>query len=53
MLYSFCDVFTPGFRNKSVSIYDIKEFTDRYPMSIVGYILKTKTYRSGSGQHWE
>ena len=47
-----CDVFTPMFKLKSVSIEDIKEFTDRYPLSIVGYILNTKTYKSGKGQHW-
>lgn len=47
-----CDVFTPSFSSKSVSIADIKEFCSRYPMSIVGYILNTKTYRSGRGQHW-
>ena len=47
-----CDVFTPDFRNKSVSIYDIHEFCQRYPFSIVGYILNTKTYKSGRGQHW-
>jgi hypothetical protein len=47
-----CDVFTPDFRDKSVSIFDIHEFCQRYPYSIVGYILNTKTYRSGKGQHW-
>ena len=47
-----CDVFTPDFRDKSVSICDIHEFCQRYPCSIVGYILNTKTYRSGKGQHW-
>jgi len=47
-----CDVFTPDFRDKSVSIQDIYEFCQRYPYSIVGYILNTKTYASGKGQHW-
>ena len=47
-----CDVFTSDFRDKSVSIYDIHEFCQRYPFSIVGYILNTKTYKSGKGQHW-
>jgi hypothetical protein len=47
-----CDVFTPDFRDKSVSIQDISEFCHRYPYSIVGYILNTKTYKSGKGQHW-
>lgn len=47
-----CDVFTSDFRDKSVSISDIKEFCKRYPMNIVGYILNTKTYKSGRGQHW-
>ena len=47
-----CDVFTSDFREKSVSIADIHEFCQRYPYSIVGYILNTKTYKSGRGQHW-
>ena len=47
-----CDVFTPDFKDKSVSIGDISEFCKRYPLSIVGYILNTKTYKSGKGQHW-
>lgn len=47
-----CDVFTSDFRDKSVSIQDIAEFCNRYPYSIVGYILNTKTYKSGRGQHW-
>ena len=47
-----CDVFTSDFRDKSVSINDIKEFCNRYPLNIVGYILNTKTYKSGRGQHW-
>lgn len=47
-----CDVFTPMFSEKSVSISDISEFCARYPLSIVGYILNTKTYKSGRGQHW-
>ena len=47
-----CDVFTPDFKDKSVSIGDISEFCKRYPLSIVGYILNTKTYKSGRGQHW-
>lgn len=47
-----CDVFTSDFRDKSVSICDIHEFCQRYPFSIVGYILNTKTYKSGRGQHW-
>ena len=47
-----CDVFEPDFRSKSVSIRDISEFCKRYPYSIVGYILNTKTYKSGKGQHW-
>lgn len=45
-----CDVFWMD--NKSVSIQDIKEYCQRYPLSTVGYILNTKTYRSGRGQHW-
>lgn len=47
-----CDVFTSNYRDKSVSINDIKEFCSRYPTSIVGYILNTETYASGRGQHW-
>ena len=47
-----CDVFTQNYRDKSVSIKDIKEFCSRYPTSIVGYILNTETYASGKGQHW-
>lgn len=47
-----CDVFTPMFSEKSVSISDISEYCARYPLSIVGYILNTKTYKSGRGQHW-
>lgn len=47
-----CDVFTSDFRDKSVGIADIAEFCERYPYSIVGYILNTKTYKSGRGQHW-
>lgn len=45
-----CDVF--DMPEKSVSIDDIKEFCARYPNTSVGYILNTKTYASGSGQHW-
>lgn len=45
-----CDVF--DMPEKSVSVDDIKEFCARYPNSTVGYILNTKTYASGSGQHW-
>jgi len=47
-----CDVFTPNYRDKSVSIKDISEFCKRYPKTIVGYILNTQTYASGKGQHW-
>lgn len=45
-----CDVF--DMPDKSVSIDDIKEFCLRYPNTTVGYILNTRTYASGSGQHW-
>lgn len=45
-----CDCFTLS--DKSVSIYDIKQFMERYPNSLIGGILNTKTYRSGKGQHW-
>lgn len=45
-----CDVF--WIPDKSVSIHDIAQFTKRYPESVVGYILNTKSYKSGRGQHW-
>lgn len=45
-----CDVFY--IPDKSVSIDDIKEFCARYPNTTIGYILNTKTYASGHGQHW-
>lgn len=45
-----CDVF--DIPDKSPNIKDISEYCSRYPYSIVAYILNTKSYASGKGQHW-
>ena len=45
-----CDCF--DINSKTCTLKDIREFTNRYPNTLVGGILNTETYRSGRGQHW-
>lgn len=45
-----CDVFSNGMLQ--INLKDVLEFTKRYPYTIVGGILNTKTYKSGKGEHW-
>ena len=45
-----CDVFTNGMMK--INLYDIYQFTKRYPYVVVGGILNSKTYASGRGEHW-
>ena len=45
-----CDCFWMD--NKSPTIHEIESYCLRYPQTTVGYILNTKSYKSGKGQHW-
>lgn len=45
-----CDCF--WINNKSPTIHEIESYCLRYPQTTVGYILNTKSYKSGKGQHW-
>jgi hypothetical protein len=46
------DVFVEKNGKRSLTVKEIKQFFQRYPSSRIGYILNTKTYNSGRGQHW-
>lgn len=39
-------------KDRSLTLKEIYDFTNRYPSAIVGYILNTSTYQSKSGKHW-
>jgi hypothetical protein len=43
------DVFLNG---KSLNVRELRQYFARYPSAKISYIVNTKTYNSGKGQHW-
>ena len=47
-----CDFYISKFSHIAISLKEVREFNDRYPSAIVGWILNTSTYTSHNGAHW-
>ena len=47
-----CDFYLPQFDHIAISLRETREFNDRYPSAIIGWILNTSTYVSHNGAHW-